>query len=114
LHAFKQKVIVICGGYDKQLSFEPLGPLFFDHAQGVILCGATTQKIKDAITQYPGYTPNVYPIYETASLVEAVKTAEGIAGPGDIVVLSPACASFDVYKNFEERGECFVQTVNNL
>ncbi|HBR31237.1 MAG: UDP-N-acetylmuramoyl-L-alanine--D-glutamate ligase [Eubacteriales bacterium] len=109
LHAFENKVIVICGGYDKKIPLEPLGPLFLEKAKAVILMGDTADKI-DAILKNAGYRT----CYRANDMVEAVKIAERIADIGDSVVLSPAAASFDMYKNFEERGNLFKKIVNRL
>ncbi len=112
LRAFTQKVIVICGGYDKQLSFAPLVPLFADCAKGVVLCGATAKAIQTTLENTPDKID--YPVCRVENLSDAVKKAQVLAEKGDIVVLSPACASFDAFKNFEERGKHFVEAVMDL
>ena len=112
LRAFSKKVIVICGGYDKHLSFAPLIDLFADCAKGVVLCGATASAIQSTLESAPDQ--KTYPLCLASCLTEAVKKAAALAAAGDIVVLSPACASFDAFKNFEERGEHFVRAVNAL
>lgn len=114
LNAIDQRVILIGGGYDKHIPFEPLGPVVCRKVKVLILTGATRQKIYDAIVKCPEYSPNRLKIYMEDSLDACVKRADGIAGKGDIVTLSPACASFDCYKNFEERGNHFKDMVKAL
>ncbi len=109
LRSFKQKVIVICGGYDKHIPLDPLGPLFCEKAKAAVLCGATAPKVEEVLKQ-AGYTT-----YQRVNDFEtAVRTAASLAGAGDIVVLSPAAASFDQFRNFEERGNVFKQLVQTL
>lgn len=110
LSSFTQKVIVIAGGYDKKIPLESLGDLFAEKTKAVILMGDTGPKIRQilAFRAYPGKVATVF------SMEEAVDTAKNLASPGDIVVLSPAAASFDMFKNFEERGERFAQCVGRL
>ncbi len=113
LSNFPQKTIVLCGGYDKNIPFEPLAAPLCEKAKAVILCGATKDKIKSALVSSEEYKNGAErpEIYETECLAESVKVAYEIAKEGDIVLLSPACASFDAFKNFEERGEFFVKCV---
>jgi len=108
LRSFKQKVIVIMGGYDKQIPFEPLAEPVADCAKAVILTGATAEKIAEAIKD------TGVPIHNATDLKGAVDIAYGIATEGDVIILSPACASFDAYANFMERGNKFKEIVNNL
>ena len=109
LNSFPEKVIVICGGYDKKIPLEPLGPLFTEHVKHAVLCGATAEKIR-AVLDGSGFTD-----YETTDdFPEAVRLAYAAAKPGDCVVLTPAAASFDRFKNFEERGNVFKALVNDL
>ena len=113
LRAFRQKVIVICGGYDKHIPYEPLAKPLIDCAKSVVLTGATAPKIKNALLSSPEYMGQP-PIYESETFEGAVETAKKIASPGDIVILSPASASFDRFKNFEERGNYFKEIVNKF
>lgn len=114
LNSFQQKLIIIAGGYDKHLSFEPLAPKLVEKAKALILMGVTGPKIEAAVTNCQGYDPEQLPIYRVANMEEAVQKAREIALPGDVVSLSPASASFDLYKNFEVRGNHFKQLVNQL
>ncbi|MBQ8552038.1 MAG: UDP-N-acetylmuramoyl-L-alanine--D-glutamate ligase [Clostridia bacterium] len=113
LRAFKEKVIVICGGYDKNIPYEPLAKPLCDCAKKVVLVGATAPKIKEALLAFPEYngTPE---IIEADSFEAAVKAARDAANAGDIVILSPASASFDMFKNFEERGNYFKAIVHGF
>ena len=102
LKAFTQKVILIAGGYDKHIPYDPLGPVAADTVKHAILLGATAPAIETAIRNCSDL-----PITRVSGMEEAVKVAAEIAGEGDIVFMSPASASFDMYKNFEERGNHF-------
>lgn len=102
LKAFTQKVILIAGGYDKHIPYDPLGPVAADTVKHAILLGATAPAIETAIRHCSDL-----PITRVSGMEEAVKVAAEIAGEGDIVFMSPASASFDMYKNFEERGNHF-------
>lgn len=114
LRSFDQRVILIAGGYDKHIPFDVLGPQVLEHVKGLYLTGDTAQKIRQAVETAPGYDPAALPIVETADLKEAVEAAYGVAREGDIVLMSPACASFDRYKNFMERGNAFKELVGEL
>lgn len=102
--------IVICGGYDKNIPFEPLAKALKDTAKAVVLTGATATKIKDTL-ESEGVEIEVHlePDFE-----KAVNLARKIATKHDIVLLSPACASFDSFKNFMERGDKFKKIVNDF
>lgn len=114
LHAFDQKVILIAGGYDKQIPFDVLGPEIVSHVKTLILCGATADKIRKAVESAPGYEEN-HPVIKTAAcLREAVELARDLSDSGDVVTLSPACAAFDQFKNFMVRGRTFKELVHGL
>ncbi len=102
LNAFNQKVILIAGGYDKHIPYTPLGPVAAQKVSAAILLGATAGAIEEAIRSC-----SCLPIYRVNSMDEAVEQADTIARDGDIVFMSPASASFDMYPNFEVRGEHF-------
>ena len=114
LHALKVKPIVIAGGYDKHLPFDSLGEEFCGRAKVVILTGDTSEKIASSISAAKKKTHSDLPVYQVGSLKEAVTLAADIASSGDIAILSPACASFDRFRNFEERGNTFRQYVLEL
>ncbi|MGM9647997.1 MAG: UDP-N-acetylmuramoyl-L-alanine--D-glutamate ligase [Eubacteriales bacterium] len=114
LSNFPEKVIAICGGYDKHIPYEPLGTPLCERAKVVLLTGATAQKIKAAVLASPAYAPDHPALVDCADLADAVEKAHAIATEGDVVLLSPASASFDSFKNFEERGKFFKAKVNEL
>ena len=109
LQSFRQKVILIAGGYDKHIPYTPLGPVAAEKVQAAVLLGATADAIEAAIRACSDL-----PIYRVNDMAEAVHTADRIAKAGDIVFMSPASASFDMYKNFEERGKHFKSLVLEL
>ncbi|MBR3968562.1 MAG: UDP-N-acetylmuramoyl-L-alanine--D-glutamate ligase [Clostridia bacterium] len=113
LKAFDQKVILIAGGYDKHIPFEPMMPYLVEKVKTLYLCGDTADKIEKCLRDYAGFngTPEIVRVKDVA---EAVATAHKNAQSGDIVTLSPACASFDAYPNFVARGNHFKQLVNEL
>ena len=114
LSLYNEKMIVILGGYDKHLDYTELGRLICKKVKTAIIMGATAEKIKTAILGAPEYSEESPEIIEVGSMEEAVNAARAAARPGDKVSLSPASASFDLYKNFEERGEHFKALVNQL
>ena len=114
LRSFSQKVILIAGGYDKHLDYAPLGPEILAHVKDLVLTGATAPKIRAAVEQAPGYRPDTLPIYDGLDFAGAVRKASELAQPGDVVILSPASASFDQFKNFMVRGNTFKALVRGL
>ena len=114
LRSFNQRVILIAGGYDKHIPFDVLGPEAVEHVKRLYLTGDTAKKIRAAVENTPGFDPETLPVVETEDLKEAVELAWAAAQPGDVVLMSPACASFDRYKNFMERGEAFKAIVAAL
>lgn len=114
LKALAQPVILIAGGYDKHIPFDGLGEEITQRVKRLILVGATTELIYDAVVNAPGYREGKPPINKCQSMEQAVAAAHEYAEDGDVVTLSPACASFDLYKNFAERGEHFRDLVNRL
>ena len=114
LHSFHQKLILIVGGYDKHIPFDVLGPEICQHVKTLVLCGATADKIRAAVTNAPEYREGAPEILEADALEKAVALARQAAKPGDIVTLSPACAAFDQFKNFMVRGTRYKEIVNSL
>lgn len=114
LASFNRRLIVIAGGYDKKIPFEPLAEPMNEKVKILILLGLTAEKIEAAVKSYSGYDESRIKIINVTTLEEAVKTASELAENGDIVTLSPACASFDMYPNFEARGQHFKKLVNEL
>lgn len=111
LNSFKEKLIVIVGGYDKKIPLEPLVPLLTEHAKFISATGATGEKIMKLMLD-SGYPCDK--IVYTKEFDGAFRAAVNAASEGDTVILSPACASFDAFKNFETRGNCFKELVNAL
>ncbi len=114
LKAFDEKVILIAGGYDKHIPFEPLAQEGHEYIKELILLGATKYKIKEVFDKIKEDKGINVPVNIVESLEEAVKKAKDIAKDGDIVTLSPACASFDMFTNFEIRGNKFREIVNSI
>ncbi len=114
LDSFQQKLILIAGGYDKGVPFTQLGVEMTKKVKTLILCGATAPAIRKAVVEAPGYDECGIEIVETQELGAAVAAAQAAASAGDVVVLSPACAAFDQFKNFMERGKAFKKMVNEL
>ena len=111
LRSFSQKVILIAGGYDKHIPYDVLGPEICAHVSRLFLCGATAGKIRTCVEAQPGQKPEMVDCGDFDSAVQAAARA---AQPGDIVLMSPASASFDQFKNFMERGDRFKQLVKEL
>lgn len=107
-------IVVICGGYDKKIPFEPLAKALCESARAVVLTGATAPKILSAIEAYSGYDEDMLTVVSEPDFVRAVSCARALAKKGGCVLLSPACASFDAFKNFSERGEKFRSAVNSF
>ncbi|HHW32427.1 MAG TPA: UDP-N-acetylmuramoyl-L-alanine--D-glutamate ligase [Clostridiaceae bacterium] len=116
LKAFKQKVILIAGGYDKNISYEDMGTIIVDKVKKLILLGPTAPKIAAALENEIKRTGkgSDIPVIFCKTYEEAVENSYRDTVKGDIVVLSPASASFDMFKNFEERGNKFKELVNML
>ncbi|MBR2047557.1 MAG: UDP-N-acetylmuramoyl-L-alanine--D-glutamate ligase [Oscillospiraceae bacterium] len=114
LRSFDEKVILIAGGYDKQIPFDVLGPEVCAHVKKLFLTGATSRKIRDAVVSCPDYAPGAPEIVMIEDFTETVHAAAAAAEKGDVVILSPACAAFDKFKNFMVRGQYFKKLVQEL
>ena len=114
LFAFDKKVILIAGGYDKHIPFEPLAEEGYPYIKELILLGATKNLIKDAFVKLKEEKGIEVSISLVDTLEEAVFKAKDLADEGDVVTLSPACASFDMFPNFAERGNRFKEIVNKI
>jgi UDP-N-acetylmuramoylalanine--D-glutamate ligase len=113
LKSFDRKVMLIAGGYDKHIPFEPLAPYVIEKVKFMALSGPTAAAIEKAVVEHPHYN-GVPEIVRVNDIKEAVEIVSAKAQSGDIVTLSPACASFDAFPNFEARGKYFKELVNNL
>lgn len=114
LNSFEQKITIIAGGYDKNLSYEPLAPIVCKKVKNIILLGATASKIEKAIREDKDFATSEVNIINVKTLEDAVQKAKEISKSGDVVSLSPASASFDMYRNFEERGNHYKRLINAL
>lgn len=116
LEAFNQPIVIIAGGYDKHIPFDGLGEKIAQKAKAAILIGTTASKIAGAIenaatTEIAGKRTKVEMV---SSLAKAIEQAHDLAAPGDVVLLSPACASYDMFENYEQRGREFIGLVQSL
>lgn len=114
LRSFNQKLILIAGGYDKKIPYEPLAPDVVAHVKTLVVMGATGPKIEQAVRSCEGFAESGLEILRAETLEQAVELCRAAAKPGDEVLFSPASASFDLYPNFEVRGQHFKKIVNAL
>ena len=114
LRSFPEKVILIAGGYDKHIPYDVLGPEICAHVKKLFLGGATGEKIRQAVISCPEYDPNTLEIMDCGSFEPAVRAAAAAAKPGDVVLMSPASAAFDQFKNFMVRGDFYKKLVKEL
>ena len=114
LSLYQQKIAIIAGGYDKHIPYEPLGPVINNKVKLLILLGDTAPKIEQAVREADNFDASAITILRVNNMEEAVAAAGAHTVEGDIVSLSPASASFGLYKNFEERGNHFKSIVNGL
>ncbi len=113
LRSFKEKVILIAGGYDKHIPYDVLGPEICDHVKKVFLCGATAPQIRAAVENCADFHGQVE-LTDCGDFESAVRAAAAAAVEGDVVLMSPASASFDQFKNFMVRGDFFKELVKEL
>lgn len=106
--------VIICGGKDKGIPFDGLAHDLCTSVKAVVLTGATARTILGEIEKCPEYDRAALPVRLVPDFEDAVRAARELASDGDIVLLSPACTSFDRFKNFEERGDTFKRIVNEL
>lgn len=114
LKCFDGNIILIAGGYDKNFNYGCLAPELLKKVKTLILMGNTAKKIELAVKNDDSYDEHNIKIFNVSNMEEAVDMAQKVATNGDIVFFSPASASFDLYKNFEQRGDHFRFVVNNL
>lgn len=114
LNSFSEKIVLIAGGYDKHLDYTPIAKPIVDNVSKLILMGATAPKIEEAVKISLEMQNKQMPIYHCSTLKETVQKAYEIANSNEIVLFSPASASFDLFKNFEDRGNQFKNLVNQL
>ena len=114
LNSFDEDIILIAGGYDKHLDYEPIAKPIVDNVKGLILIGQTSEKIYDAVTKELEKQNKELDIYQCNEFEQIVEVARKIAKPGQVVLFSPASASFDLFENFAQRGNKFKELVNDL
>jgi len=111
LRSFDQKVILIAGGYDKHIPYDVLGPEICQHVKKLFLCGATAPQIRAAVESCSEEQPEMM---DCGKFEAAVRAAAAAAEEGDVVLMSPASASFDEFKNFMVRGDFFKKIIKEL
>jgi len=114
INSFDEDIILIAGGYDKNLDYEPMAKPILDKVKALILVGQTAEKIFFAVKNEEEKTGKHVDIYMCNTLEETAMVAKRIVKPGQVVLFSPASASFDMFKNFDERGKRFKQIVNEM
>ena len=114
LNSFPEKVLLIAGGYDKHIPYDVLGPYLCRSVKKLFVNGATGGQIRAAAENCPDYVPGHPEIIDCADFTDAVHKAAAAAVEGDVVLMSPASAAFDQFKNFMERGACFKRLVKEL
>ncbi len=114
INALGGSIVAICGGYDKNIPFDALADVLTTKVRAVVLTGQTAEKIYEAIKACPTYDRERLSVYFEPDFTDAVCRARDVARVGESVILTPACASFGVFRNFEERGERFIQIVENF
>ena len=114
LRSFNQKAILIAGCKDKGVAFFDLGEEIVKHVKTLVLTGHAAGQIRDAVTAASGYAHGSPMIIMESDFNDAVIAAAKSAQEGDVVIMSPACTSFDRFKNFEERGNTFIEIVKGL
>ena len=114
LNSFEEDIVLIAGGYDKHLDYTPIAKPILDNVKTLILMGQTAEKIFLAVKEEEEKQRKKVDTYICENLEETVRLAKRYAKPGQVVLFSPASASFDMFKNFEERGKKFKEIVNNI
>jgi UDP-N-acetylmuramoylalanine--D-glutamate ligase len=114
LRSFREKVILIAGGYDKHIPYDVMGPEVCAHVKKLFLGGATGPQIRAAVENAPEYVPGCPEITDCENFEAAVRAAAAAAEEGDVVLMSPASAAFDQFKNFMVRGDFFKKIVGEL
>jgi UDP-N-acetylmuramoylalanine--D-glutamate ligase len=110
VEAFNEPKILIAGGYDKGLDFDKMAQAISNKLKALILIGQTADKIEQSIRK----TDKIPPIYRAKTFSDAVNKAHQISQSGDVVLMSPACASYDMFVNFVQRGNMFAEMVSKL
>ena len=114
LRSFPEKVLLIAGGYDKHIPYDVLGPEICKHVKTLYVNGATAAQIRAAVEAAPEYTPGCPAIVDCGDFESAVRAAAADAVSGDVVLMSPASAAFDQFKNFMAWGQFYKKLVMEL
>ena len=114
LKSFDEEIVLIAGGYDKNLDYTPIAKPILEKVKTLILLGQTSGKIFDAVKNEEEKEGKSIDIYIGENLKDTVELAKKLAKPNQVVLFSPASASFDLFKNFADRGEQFKKLVNQL
>lgn len=114
LNSFDEKVILIAGGYDKHIPYDVLGPVICRKVKRLYVNGATAGQIRAAVEKAPEYTPGNPEIIDCGDFTTAVEKSAADAKAGDVVLMSPASAAFDQFKNFMVRGDYFKKLIKEL
>ena len=114
INAFKENIILIAGGYDKNLDYQPIAKTIVDKVSTLILIGQTAEKIYDVVKEESEKQNKKINIHMCDSLEQTIEIAKKSAQKGDVVLFSPASASFDMFKNFADRGHKFKDLVNKI
>ena len=114
LKSFNEEIILIAGGYDKHLDYTPIAKPILEKVKTLILMGQTSEKIYNAVKEEERVQKKQIDIYKCENLAQTVQIAKKVAKKGQIVLFSPASASFDLFKDFADRGNQFKKLVNNL
>ena len=114
LNSYHERITLIAGGYDKNLDYTPVAKPILEKVDNLILIGATAGKIFDAVKEEEEKQQKEIKIYMCDEFKNAILLAKKVTKPGEIVLLSPASASFDMFKDFADRGNTFKELVNNL
>ncbi len=112
INSYDEDIVLIAGGYDKNLDYTPIAKPILEHVSKLILFGATKDKIKEAVIK--AKTNENIQIYVLNTLEDVVNKANQVATAGEVVLFSPASASFDMFKNFADRGRQFKELVNKI
>ena len=114
LESFDEEIVLIAGGYDKNLDYTPIAKPIIKNVKTLILLGQTSEKIFDAVKEELEVENKKMDIYMCDSLEQTINLARKVVKPNQIVLFSPASASFDMFKNFADRGNQFKKLVNNI
>lgn len=114
VNSFSEPVVLIAGGSDKNIGFERFAEVVVRKVKTLVLVGSTAQKIQSAVKHESEKVGIRLPVLRCETFEEAIQTARNSAEPGDVVLLSPACASFDMFKSYAERGRLFKDIVRKL